>query len=54
MLATYSSTSEDPAWDSKEIRKELSPIVRRLRLLLEDLEQIADADDFDDDGRHGD
>lgn len=44
----------DPVWDSQEIRKELTPIVRRLRLLLNDLERIADEDDYDDNGRHGD
>ena len=46
--------TQDPVMDSREIRKELSPIVRRLRLLLTDLERVVDEDDFDDNGRHGD
>ena len=55
MLATYPGMyAEDPAWDSKEIRRELTPIVARLRALLGDLERIADEDDFDDDGTTGD
>lgn len=60
MLATYPGRfPDDPAWDSREVRRELTPIVRRLRTLLEDLEKVVDDDDFDDDdfdddGRHGD
>lgn len=50
MLATM--PAEDPAADSKQIRKELAPIIERLRVLLRDLERIADAGDFDDESRH--
>jgi hypothetical protein len=55
LTATYPGMGEDPAWDSREVRKELTPIVHRLRLLLEDLERVVDAeDDTEDDGHHGD
>lgn len=46
--------AEDPAWDSKEIRRELSPIVKRLQAAIRDLERLADNDDYDDNGRTGD
>jgi hypothetical protein len=55
MLATYPGMSEDPTRDSEEIRRrELGPIVERLQAALRDLEQYADAVDYDDDGKHGD
>jgi hypothetical protein len=54
MLITYSGMSPDPAWDSKQIREELTPIVQRLRRLLVDLERVADAKEYDDDGKTGD
>ena len=57
MFATYPGMSEDPVRDSRIIRRqELTPIVERLKAVLEDLEtyaQITPAD-YDDDGHHGD
>jgi hypothetical protein len=46
MTIPFSGRSQDdPAWDSQEVRRELNPIVRRLRVLLEDLERVVDTED---------
>lgn len=54
LTATYPGMTPDPTRDSREVRRELTPIVRRLRELLMELERVADADDYDDDGKTGD
>lgn len=57
MTATYPGMSDDPIRDSRDIRRrELTPIVERLRAILDDLEEYAKMKpaDFDDDGHHGD
>lgn len=60
MTATYPGQSDDPTWDSREVRKVLTPIANQLRILLDDVERALDASDgiaaadFNDEGRHGD
>jgi hypothetical protein len=57
MTATYPGMSDDPIQDSKNIRRrELTPIVERLKSVLAELEEYAQMRpaDYDDNGHHGD
>ena len=57
LTATYPGMSEDPARDSREVRKELTPILRQLQDGLQELEDYInkiDDDETEDQGRHGD
>jgi hypothetical protein len=59
MIMTYLPPPDDPTWDSKEIRRELTPILHQLQVGLRDLEAYInkaddDTDDSEDGGRRGD